>query len=95
MAVVRSGEYGESPMRKVIGTPSQIPTRSLAQGLLRGAVFFLQLGARFFPSPAVNLPVSECNLERILRASCRTYTSPGVLWNRMEGKRDVEAGWKE
>lgn len=87
-------------MRKVIGTPSQIPARSFHQGLPflllpHDSSCYLRLSPTTLYSCPVNLPISECNLERILRPSCRTYTSPGVLWNRMEGKRDVESEWKE
>jgi len=88
-------------MREVIGTPLQIPARSLAAASFFDLVLLSPSAPYPSPStlrsfhPAVNFPISECNLERILRASCRTYTSPGVLWNRMEGKRDVETGRKE
>lgn len=95
ICVVQSGEYGgyddAKSNRDALANPSPISRARI----VAPRRFLLSTRSPYSPSPAVNLPISECNLERILRASCRTYTSPDVLWNRMEGKRHVETGWKE
>jgi hypothetical protein len=46
--VVSFGEYGGSPMRKVIGTPLQIPARSLAAASFFDLVVLLSLAPSLF-----------------------------------------------